>query len=740
MAKPVPSLNMEIKTINTTKLYLFELIERTSRFYIHLDEIKAQFYLGDNSKVEDKLIFIGSYKDCLLKIMRLAVQIGAYLIDDTEEETNANCIKNIKALLSNLNILHSQYLSHLPRPSEPIELKRFSRIIDKHVINFNKAENPVSSLSDKTQISIYVSEQLGDSVYVQDPLLAFKDKQLNKTIEAFNVAFKNDITPFSQPERAANNIHITIPRIDTNNPCRWPTLIHELGHHIIHPDFFSTGDIEKEFESFITTEQKEVVDYLKNNKNINLKSWLTECWCDLFACVVFGPAFWFSQYSSFIFETDNNYLQNYPVPLFRLHLINNILTHRFSKTLFEKLKNTISESQSILEYFDKASPDSYTNSYDIRELYIYFREFFRKYFFIVDETELKFGTESVNIKLQPLIKYTEEIHEKTIKDLADLLKDSLPIPSKKINPDSITSKPTYVQEIILAAWMFRNNDLKEEILTNSAALLDKNGDAFKTLYEESVLKIFKRFDQSILRSIQVSEWFDLFYNDSIAEGDLGLEQELSLDYKAEEFKNQLTDQEIYSILKDDSLKVIPIMNLKEQLGSTSLDIRLGTSFQLFYQTKYGIVDFSNEQSLNSAEFNSNLIDLDYLEFITISPGQFILGHTMEYVKLPETIAAEIEGRSSFARLGIEIHMTAGFIDPGFEGVITLEIYNAGPNPVKLYPGVRIGQLKFIPINRPLKPYNKKHAAKYKGLLSHHTSMQFKDYEIKRINEEQKKLI
>jgi len=133
--------------------------------------------------------------------------------------------------------------------------------------------------------------------------------------------------------------------------------------------------------------------------------------------------------------------------------------------------------------------------------------------------------------------------------------------------------------------------------------------------------------------------------------------------------------------------------------------------------------------------NSKMIDLDFLESITISPGQFILGHSMEYLKLPPKIAGQVEGRSSFARLGLQIHMTASFIDPGFEGVLTFEIYNAGPNPIKLYPGLRIAQLRFFNGNSPVIPYNRNLDAKYSGLLTHNDSKQFNDYEMIKIRNE-----
>ena len=196
----------------------------------------------------------------------------------------------------------------------------------------------------------------------------------------------------------------------------------------------------------------------------------------------------------------------------------------------------------------------------------------------------------------------------------------------------------------------------------------------------------------------------------------------------------LNDNEILTYIKNNQLKIVPIINLNKQLGSTSFDIRLGTSFQVYLHTKYGIVDFASP-SIKTSIHNSKMIDLDYLESITISPGQFILGHSMEYLKLPNEIAGQVEGRSSFARLGLQIHMTASFIDPGFEGVLTFEIYNAGPNPIKLYPGLRIAQLRFFRGNGPAIPYNRNVEAKYSGLLTHNDSMQFKDYEMLKIKEE-----
>jgi dCTP deaminase len=112
----------------------------------------------------------------------------------------------------------------------------------------------------------------------------------------------------------------------------------------------------------------------------------------------------------------------------------------------------------------------------------------------------------------------------------------------------------------------------------------------------------------------------------------------------------------------------------------------------------------------------------------------MLGHSLEYVELPDDVSAEVQGRSSFARLGLEIHVTAGFIDPGFSGVITFELYNSGPNPIKLFPGLRIAQLRFFKVEEATIKYQARETTKYKGLLSHNISLQFKDMEMERLLE------
>ena len=131
----------------------------------------------------------------------------------------------------------------------------------------------------------------------------------------------------------------------------------------------------------------------------------------------------------------------------------------------------------------------------------------------------------------------------------------------------------------------------------------------------------------------------------------------------------------------------------------SVDIRLDRYFRLFDNHKYGLIDPSKEQTELT-----RLVDTGDKPLI-LHPGEFVLGSTFEHVTLPEDIAARLEGKSSLGRLGLLTHSTAGFIDPGFTGHITLELSNTATMPIALYPGMKIGQLCFFQMSSPAEaPY------------------------------------
>lgn len=151
----------------------------------------------------------------------------------------------------------------------------------------------------------------------------------------------------------------------------------------------------------------------------------------------------------------------------------------------------------------------------------------------------------------------------------------------------------------------------------------------------------------------------------------------------------------------------------KNVNASSMDLRLGKYFKVYEHSKFSVLD---PLKLKSFKELTKLIEItNPSEPFIVHPGDFVLGVTLEKVKLPNDIVARVEGRSSLGRLGIIVHSTAGFIDAGFEGTITLEMTNINRMPVALYPGMRVCQLAFETMSSPAEvPYNKKKSSKYQG--------------------------
>lgn len=149
------------------------------------------------------------------------------------------------------------------------------------------------------------------------------------------------------------------------------------------------------------------------------------------------------------------------------------------------------------------------------------------------------------------------------------------------------------------------------------------------------------------------------------------------------------------------------------VGASSMDFRLGKYFKVYNHSKHAMLDPMNPDTFQDV---ARLIEIEEEDApFVVQPGEFVLGVTMESVKLADDLVARVEGRSSLGRLGIIVHSTAGFIDAGFEGTITLEITNINRMPVALYPGMRVCQLAFETMTSPAEvPYNKKKSQKYQG--------------------------
>jgi len=128
----------------------------------------------------------------------------------------------------------------------------------------------------------------------------------------------------------------------------------------------------------------------------------------------------------------------------------------------------------------------------------------------------------------------------------------------------------------------------------------------------------------------------------------------------------------------------------QMVQPSSVDIRLDRYFRLFDNHKYPVIDPAQEQP-----DLTRLVEVEAGESFVLHPGEFVLGSTYEEVSLPDDIAARVEGKSSLGRLGLLTHATAGFVDPGFTGHVTLELSNVATLPIVLHPGMKIGQLCFF---------------------------------------------
>ena len=150
---------------------------------------------------------------------------------------------------------------------------------------------------------------------------------------------------------------------------------------------------------------------------------------------------------------------------------------------------------------------------------------------------------------------------------------------------------------------------------------------------------------------------------------------------------------------------------ESMIQPSSVDVRLDKFFRVFENHKYSVIDPSMEQP----DLTREVIAEGEEPFI-LHPGEFVIASTYEVITLPDDIAGRLEGKSSLGRLGLLTHSTAGFIDPGFSGHITLELSNVANLPVKLFPGMKIGQLCLIKLSSPAEhPYgSEKYGSRYQG--------------------------
>jgi dCTP deaminase len=159
----------------------------------------------------------------------------------------------------------------------------------------------------------------------------------------------------------------------------------------------------------------------------------------------------------------------------------------------------------------------------------------------------------------------------------------------------------------------------------------------------------------------------------------------------------LSDRTIRRLLDEGRIEIEPYD--ESLLQPSSVDVRVDKYFRVFHNARYPFIDVRKPQ-----EDLTELVEVDAEPFI-LHPGEFVLGSTLERIRLPDDLVARLEGKSSLGRLGLLIHSTAGFIDPGWDGHVTLELSNVANLPITIYRGMKIGQLSFVQLSEPAEaPY------------------------------------
>jgi dCTP deaminase len=168
----------------------------------------------------------------------------------------------------------------------------------------------------------------------------------------------------------------------------------------------------------------------------------------------------------------------------------------------------------------------------------------------------------------------------------------------------------------------------------------------------------------------------------------------------------LSDKDIKSSISSGRILIEPKLS-DEQFQSAWVDLTLGNEFRIFKSTQSALVDPKKPEEI------TEVITINGDKPFIIHPGEFVLGTVNEYIRFPDDLAGAVDGRSSLGRLGVVVHITSTFVDPGWEGKLVLEITNVGKMPVALYPGMRICKLVFMELSSPCeRPYYKKKDAKY----------------------------
>ena len=184
----------------------------------------------------------------------------------------------------------------------------------------------------------------------------------------------------------------------------------------------------------------------------------------------------------------------------------------------------------------------------------------------------------------------------------------------------------------------------------------------------------------------------------------------------------LSDSDIHAYIKQKKLKLDPFV--KENVKPAAIDLTLHENFRVFRNNNHTHIDVKKPFDV------TELVKADEDNAIVIHPREFVLGSTKEVITLPNDLIGLLEGRSSLGRIGLIIHATASFVQPGFSGYLTFEMSNISNLPIRLYAGMRVAQIAFLQMSQPVKIDYSKHTSKYQDQEPPTPSRIWKDFEKK----------
>jgi dCTP deaminase len=684
---------------NRTEL-AYEFMERCVRLYDHI-ELSCRAAILPGTRPTVQLAIGEELKSHLFT-----------LLEDSFKFVDSNPIfsdfkKYFEDRLQHLAVVHIFGLPRIPRAHEPIEIVSYLRQTVFGSLDQVRAKKYAN-------LRIFSTERLGNETH-----MAFSLAQAKMRLRL------NDITNVTEmleklTEREEETIPlISLPRIDLNSPSSWPILFHELAHIEV-----SIDDVWSNYLSLVKPSQQKlaldaIADYSATSDPADvqgeLRSWLLECWCDAFGVVCAGPAIFFAQLHSFAFSSPGYMRQNsvkglkYPPAWFRLKLILAFSQARLDGAHEETRKMVCKAMEDEKKLIANLVGQEVLFDSNLSVLISVFKEFIRTAF---PRQDYQLGA---------------QISSSNLRQLVEDLSLGLPIPSINDTSEGEPQRAASPAEILLAGWIYRCTELRKKF---ESSLFPK--DSARLVDAQTVVAQVKRADESLKRSIQMAEWFAILNKASIQEPTKqeGISEADLLHHVP---AGVLSDRDLKVLMLAKKLRIIPLIDPKFQIRGTVIDLRLGHNFEIFPSSVPRIVDAMLDSDDNISD--SVEVDIDFGQGMDIGPGQFMLAHTLEYIKLPTNVAAQVEGRSSFARIGLQVHMTANLVEAGFDGCLTLEILNSGPSSIRLYPGMRIAQLRFFRLaSEPQYPYGHSGENKYRGRLSHNKTRQFSDWETKAIDD------